>query len=106
MDASVPRLSKKIPNFCRKKQRNLAYVKLDGKQRFLGPYDDPESRHKYDRLIALWIAHDRRLPDDWELRIEVPSPASLASAEVNQAGSADLAPVGGDRLRNRRSCTS
>ena len=88
----MPRLSKKIPNYCRQKQRNLAYVKLDGKQRFLGTYDSPESREKYDRLIAHWIASGRTLPDDWEKQIEVPTPTTVAAAEVNLSGSTDLAP--------------
>ncbi|MHB1422342.1 MAG: tyrosine-type recombinase/integrase [Gemmataceae bacterium] len=37
-------------------------VVLDGKYYYCGPYDSAEARQKYDRLIAEWLANDRRLP--------------------------------------------
>lgn len=69
----MPRLSTRVPKFSRQKQRNLAFVRLDGKQRYLGHYDDPTSREKYDRLISIWIANGRKLPPDWKKKIELPS---------------------------------
>jgi integrase len=40
----------------------LAVVTLDGRDHYLGPYDSDESRAKYHRLVAEWLAADRRLP--------------------------------------------
>ena len=39
-----------------------AFAVLDGKRHWLGQYDTPASREKYDQLIAEWLSHGRRLP--------------------------------------------
>ena len=31
----------------RRTGRDLAFVEVDGRRRYLGPYDDPESRERY-----------------------------------------------------------
>ena len=62
----MPRLSSAVPKYSRHKQRNQAFVLLDGKQRFLGSYGSPESRQKYDQLIAIWIKNHRSLPSGWQ----------------------------------------
>ena len=36
-----------------------AFVELDGVRRYLGPYDAPESREAYHRLLAEWSANGR-----------------------------------------------
>jgi integrase len=41
-----------MPKYARQKSSGLAYVKINGKRRYLGPYDSPESRAASDRLIA------------------------------------------------------
>ena len=65
----MPKLSSAVPKYSHHKQRDLAFVRLDGKQRMLGRYGAPESRQKYDRLIAIWIENGRKLPDDWEHKL-------------------------------------
>jgi integrase len=70
MGAPMPKLTTRVPKYSRHKQRNLAFVRLDGKQRLLGPYDSIESRQKYDLLIAIWITNGRKLPADWRRRLD------------------------------------
>jgi hypothetical protein len=36
---------------------------MAGRTYYLGPYDSPESRAAYDRLMAEWLANGRRAPD-------------------------------------------
>ncbi len=38
------------------KARNLAEVRIEGKDHYLGPYGSPESRSEYDRLIADYLS--------------------------------------------------
>jgi len=38
-----------------------AYVRLNGRMLYLGRWGTPTSRAEYDRLIAEWLAHGRRL---------------------------------------------
>ena len=73
MGAPMPKLTTRVPKYSRHKQRNLAFVRLDGKQRLLGPYDSIESRQKYDLLIAIWITNGRKLPADWRRRLDAES---------------------------------
>jgi integrase len=46
---------------------------LNGEDRYLGKHKSPESRAKYDRLVAEWMAAGRQLPTD---------PATITVAEV------------------------
>ncbi|QDT34828.1 tyrosine-type recombinase/integrase [Thalassoglobus polymorphus] len=47
------------PKYCLHKSTNQAFVRVNGKQIYLGPYDSPESREAYDREILHW----RRIHD-------------------------------------------
>lgn len=85
MGAPMPKLSTRVPKYSRHKQRNLAFVRLDGKQRLLGPYDKWESRAKYDFLIALWIGNGRKLPSDWRQRLDA---LSLPNSAVKRSAPA------------------
>src|SRR4051794_19180155 len=58
MPSGTPRLPK-LRHF---KPRNLAVVRLDGKDHYLGRYGSPESRAEYDRLIGEWLTEGRRSP--------------------------------------------
>jgi integrase len=49
----------RIPSYCVHKSRNQAYVRLGEDMIYLGPPHSPESREKYDRLIAEWIQAGR-----------------------------------------------
>jgi hypothetical protein len=42
------------PKYCLHKSTNQAFVRVNGKQIYLGPYDSPESREAYEREILHW----------------------------------------------------
>lgn len=44
-----------------KGRADRAFVELNGKRTFLGSWNVPESREKYDRLVAEWLASNRML---------------------------------------------
>jgi integrase len=48
----MPRLVHRVPKYAHHKPTGLAYVKVNGKRRYIGPYGSQESRAAYDRLIA------------------------------------------------------
>ncbi len=54
---------KHIPKYRHHKSTNRAVVTLNGHDHYLGKWESPGSRAKYDRLIATWLANDRRLPE-------------------------------------------
>lgn len=39
-----------------------AFVKVDGQQKYLGRWGDPATREAYDRFVAEWLSHGRRMP--------------------------------------------
>ena len=74
-----------VPKLCRHKATGRAVVRLDGRDRYCGVYGSSAARAEYDRLIALWLAHDRRLPEDklgGDLTIEEILAAYLDHAEA------------------------
>ncbi|MFV1969064.1 MAG: tyrosine-type recombinase/integrase [Pirellulaceae bacterium] len=48
-------LKKRKPAYTHHKPTGQARVRIDGKDHYLGPYGSPESRDKYDDLVAEWI---------------------------------------------------
>jgi integrase len=52
----------KVPSYRHHKARNLAVVKLNGKDFYLGRYNSAESREAYERLIAEWLLRNRKPP--------------------------------------------
>jgi integrase len=58
--AFMPIASFRQPSYRFQKSRNCAVVTIDGKDRYLGPYDSPESHEKYARLIAEWRESQRQ----------------------------------------------
>ncbi len=44
-----------LPKYRHYKPKDLAVVRLDGKDHYLGRYDSEESREKYRRLVAEWL---------------------------------------------------
>ena len=54
--------SVRIPSYRLQKARGLAVVTIDGKDRYLGPYDSPESREKYHRLVHEWLTRESAEP--------------------------------------------
>ena len=65
---NAPRSDRRgIPAYTHHKPSGQARVRLpDGKggrrTYYLGPYGSPESRQRYERLIAEWLAQGRRTP--------------------------------------------
>jgi hypothetical protein len=49
----------RIPAYCLHITKGHAYARLNGKMIYLGSPNSPESKAKYDRLIAEWIAGGR-----------------------------------------------
>lgn len=48
------------PSYCHHKPTGQAYVRIDGKIRYLGKFDSPGSRDQFDKLILQWKRrHDR-----------------------------------------------
>lgn len=48
----MPAVRSSVPKYCRFKPRNLAYVRINGRPRYLGKYNSPESLEAYQRIIA------------------------------------------------------
>src|SRR3954468_22299816 len=46
----------KLPKYRHYKPKDLAVVRIDGRDVYLGRYDSPESREKYRRVLAEWLA--------------------------------------------------
>jgi hypothetical protein len=44
-------------------------VRIDGKDHYLGKYGTDESRSRYDRLVAAWLANSRALPPSESLAV-------------------------------------
>ncbi len=57
----MPKLKTHVPKMCRH-HRGQAFIKLGGEQIWLGPYGSQQAREAYDRIVAEWLSHGRRLP--------------------------------------------
>ena len=68
------------PSYRYHKARDCAVVTIGGKDHYLGAYDSPESREKYDQLVSEWLARGRQL----ELPPPVPDGQTLAGPTVNE----------------------
>src|SRR5258708_1768103 len=55
-------MSPRTPSYRLHKPTGQAVVTLDGRDFYLGKHATEASRAEYDRLIAEWLAHGRRLP--------------------------------------------
>ena len=75
MPVNTPR----TPKYRHHKPSGLAVVRLSGRDIYLGPFDTPESRSKYDQVVADWLANGRRL----DVRREAPeSKTDFAMCEL------------------------
>jgi hypothetical protein len=45
------------PKYRHYRPKNLAVVRIEGRDIYLGKYDSPESVEKYGRVIAEWMSH-------------------------------------------------
>jgi hypothetical protein len=55
----MPRLTNRVPKYCRHKASGQAVVTIQGRDHYLGPWKSKASRLEYDRLISEWIAAGR-----------------------------------------------
>src|SRR4051812_24362043 len=51
-----PARNPRLPKLRHQKSRNLAVVRIAGRDVYLGPYGSPESREKYARVVGEWLA--------------------------------------------------
>ena len=54
----------RVPYLRLHKASGRAYVVLNGKAVYLGPYGDPGVKRNYEQAIAEWLAAGRQLPAD------------------------------------------
>ena len=57
----MPKLTRTVPRYRKHRTSGQAVVELNGKTIYLGPHGTKASKVEYDRIIAEWLAHDRRL---------------------------------------------
>ena len=57
MSRNMPGRPRKLPSYCHHKASGQAVVRIDGKDRYLGPYGSPASYEKYHRLISERFPH-------------------------------------------------
>ena len=50
--------AKRKPSYLLHQRSGQARVRIDGKDHYLGPYGSPESRERYESLIAEWFARN------------------------------------------------
>ncbi|SIN69713.1 Phage integrase family protein [Singulisphaera sp. GP187] len=62
----MPRLTQKLPSYRHHRASGQAVVVLSGKAFYLGAHGTKTSKAEYDRLIAEWLAHGRRLSTSME----------------------------------------
>src|SRR3954468_23183710 len=55
----MPAAAGHIPKLCVHEATGRAYVRIDGKQIYLGRAGSDEARRKYDRAIARWLGRGR-----------------------------------------------
>jgi hypothetical protein len=58
----VPKLTARVPSYCRHKRSGLAVVYIDGGEIPLGTFNSAPSREKYNAIIGEWLANGRALP--------------------------------------------
>jgi hypothetical protein len=51
----MPRKPSRPPKYRHYKPKDLAVVRIDGRDHYPGKYGSPESHERYDRLIAEWL---------------------------------------------------
>jgi integrase len=59
----MPRSKSDIPTYRRHRASGQAVVTLNGTDVYLGKFNSPESRAKYEQVIADWLTCGRRLPN-------------------------------------------
>ena len=55
--------STRPPKLCRHKSTNRAYVRINGKQIFLGPWDSPKAKRRYHEILRDWAEYGGVMPE-------------------------------------------
>jgi hypothetical protein len=50
-----PITTRRLPKYRHYKPKDLAVVRIDGRDHYLGRFGSEESREKYRRLVAAWL---------------------------------------------------
>ena len=58
----MPSRRRRTPKYRHYKPKDLAVVRIDGKDHYLGRYDSAESWEKYHRLVAEWLSRPSGAP--------------------------------------------
>src|SRR5262245_40581258 len=58
----MPKLINTVPQLREHKPSGQARVRIDGREIYLGKFGSAEAKEKYDKLVAEWLANQRRLP--------------------------------------------
>src|ERR1035437_1428324 len=53
-----------VHQMCQHKSSGRAFVRIDGRTRYLGRWGSADARDKYAALISQWLANDRTLPPE------------------------------------------
>lgn len=59
----MPTTQVRIPKLCKHKATGQAVVRLNGRDHYLGQFGTASATSAYERMIAEWLAHGRRLPN-------------------------------------------
>jgi integrase len=96
----MPR-SPRIPSYRLHKSTGQAVVTLAGRDHYLGTHGSPESREKYQRLLAEYLANNRQVPAERapDLTVAEVLAAYWAHAEPYYAGAGGKATSTSDRVR-------
>jgi hypothetical protein len=73
----MPRLTRRVPSYCRHRASGQAVVTLSGQDFYLGPYGTQVSKREYDRVVAEWLARGRS-----PLAAPEADPAGISIAEL------------------------
>lgn len=57
----MPKLIKRVPGYCKHKATGQAYVRLDGRDFYLGKWNSAASVAEYNRITSEWLAAGRKI---------------------------------------------
>jgi hypothetical protein len=71
----MPAPPQRLPKYWHDKPKDLAVVRIDGRDVYLGKYDSPESREKYNRAVAAWLTTGAEPEPAWSMTPDLGSPS-------------------------------
>lgn len=82
--------SLRAPKYRHYRPKNLGVVRIEGRDIYLGTYDSPESRAKYHRIVAEWMANPQRAVSPAEPASTTRAVAPRAPISINEVALAYL----------------